>query len=362
MTIILFLIVLAILILVHELGHFAVAKWAKVAVDEFGLGFPPKLWSRQKGETVYSVNLLPLGGFVKLRGEDGGELTDNQSLGSKSRWAQAAIMVAGVVANLLLAWVLLTSALTLGLPMAVSGAPAGAVINNERLMVTSVRPNSPAQTAGLMPGDQILSFKKGLETLSDPRVEESIDLISKNALPVTVEYRAQNDTQVKSIVITPKLGLIEEGVPAIGLSFERVGNMRLPLHLSIIEGGRYTLRVMILTVVSLKDLIKEAVVGEENLLASLVGPVGLAGLVGDASDLGLAYLLSFMAFISINLAIFNLLPLPALDGGRLLILAVEGIIRRPLPAVFTTWVNLLGFIFLIGLMLVITYGDLVRLF
>lgn len=362
MTIILFLIVLAVLILVHELGHFALAKWAKVAVDEFGLGFPPKLWSRQKGETVYSINLLPLGGFVKLRGEDGGELADNQSLGSKSRWAQAAIMVAGVVANLLLAWVLLAGALTLGLPMAVSGAPAGAVINNERLMVTSVRPNSPAQTAGLMPGDQILSFKKGLETLSDPRVEESIDLISKNALPVTVEYRAQNDTQVKSIVITPKLGLIEEGVPAIGLSFERVGNMRLPLHLSIIEGGRYTLRVMILTVVSLKDLIKEAVVGEENLLASLVGPVGLAGLVGDASDLGLAYLLSFMAFISINLAIFNLLPLPALDGGRLLILAVEGIIRRPLPEVFTSWVNLLGFIFLIGLMLVITYGDLVRLF
>lgn len=370
MTIILFLLVLALLIFVHELGHFAVAKWSGVAVEEFGLGFPPRLFKFKKGETVYSLNLIPFGGFVKLLGEDppvgeasSGEITNPRSLVAQSRPKQAAVMAAGVVANIILAWVLLSLALNLGLPASVDTAPPGAVVEHPALTITAVKAGGPAAVANLKPGDVILQLSNQTGTLKAPTTDQAIDFIKNTRVgTLTLTYQPKDETVVKDLILTPQVGLLEPGVPALGVSFEVLGLVKLPLSSAFTEGALFTGRIIKATVIGLGQIIKQALAGEKNLLTAFVGPVGLAGLVGEANDFGFSYLLSFIAFISINLAIFNLLPLPALDGGRLLILLVEGISRRTLPAKFTAWYNLAGLALIVLLMIVITYADLTRLF
>lgn len=271
-------------------------------------------------------------------------------------------MAAGVVANLVLAWLFLSLALFLGLPASIATAPKGAELSNISLMIVAVKDGSPADVAGLKPGDKILTLQKDAETLSAPEVAPAIDLITKNASPVQISYQRSGTDEIKTISITPTIGLVKVGEPAIGVSFDKIGIVKLGPTNSFIEGAAFTTKLTMATVVGLGQIIKQAVVGKENLLDSFVGPVGLAGLVGDAHDFGLPYLLSFIAFISVNLAVFNLIPFPALDGGRILVLGVEGLLRRPLPAKVTTWLNVAGFICLIGLMLIITAADIIRLF
>ncbi|MDO8183397.1 MAG: site-2 protease family protein [bacterium] len=363
MTIILFLLVLALLIFVHELGHFAVAKWSGVAVEEFGLGFPPRLFKIKKGETVYSLNLIPFGGFVKLLGEDGNEVVNPKSLAAKSRPKQAAVMAAGVVANIILAWILLSLALYLGLPASVETAPPGAVVEHPALTITAVKAGGPAAVANLKPGDVILELVNQTATLKAPTTNQAINFIKNTRVGIlTLTYQPKGETVLKKINLTPEVGLLEPGVPALGVSFEVLGLVKLPLSSAFTEGALFTGRIIKATVVGLGQIIGQALTGQKNLLTAFVGPVGLAGMVGEANDFGFSYLLSFIAFISINLAIFNLLPLPALDGGRLLILLVEGISRRTLPTKFTVWYNLTGLALIILLMVVITYADLTRLF
>lgn len=362
MTIILFLVVLAVLILVHELGHFLLAKYYGVAVDEFGLGFPPRLFFVRWHETIYSLNLIPFGGFVKLRGEDGGDDLDPRSLGAKRRYHQAVIMAAGVAANILLAWGLLSTALYLGLPASLSTAPPGATIEAPALLVTHVKDASPAAAAGLKPGDKIIRLERGKEQLVPTTAAAAVDFIKAVEQPVTIIVAPRGEQGERAVTVKPEVGLLSPGEPAIGLGLDVIGLVKVSLPEAISEGASFTGRIVIATVSGLVQLLGDAIGGEENLLASLVGPVGLAGLVGDASDFGFTYLLSFVAFISINLAIFNLIPLPALDGGRLVILAIEGIRRSPLPARLVGWLNLVGFLAIVALMLIITVADLIRLF
>jgi regulator of sigma E protease len=363
MTVILFLLVLAILIFVHELGHFAVAKWSGVAVEEFGLGFPPRIFKFKKGETIYSLNLIPFGGFVKMLGEDGGEVANPRSLAAQNRFKQAAVMVAGVLANIVLAWALLSAALWLGLPASVDTAPAGAAVEQAALTVTAVKAGSPAASAGLKPGDVILQLTNQSGSLKTPTTEQAINFIKNTtAGDLTLNYRAKNQTETKIITVKPVVGLLVPGEPALGVSMEVLGLVKLPPLTALGEGLLFTGRIIKATIFGLGQILQEAVAGQKNLLTAFVGPVGLAGLVGEASDFGFSYLLSFMAFISINLAVFNLIPLPALDGGRLLILVVEGISRRSLPVKFTTYYNLIGLGLIVLLMIVITYADLTRLF
>jgi len=356
MSIILFLIVLAVLILVHELGHFLAAKRSGVRVEEFGIGFPPRLWGIKRGGTIYSLNWIPFGGFVKLLGEDGteGDLLPTDSLAAKSRLVQAGVLVAGVMANFLIAWALLSIALMIGLPAAAGTVPAGLSVTDPVLMITSVQPASPAAAAGLKPGDEILSVATPDEFIALVRAT------GEEELPLTI--KPTGSEVVKTVAVLPKIGLVEAGVPAIGVGVETIGLAKAGPLPAIWQGLRFSLKLVILTVRGFYDLIIQAVVGKSDLLNSLIGPVGLAGLVGDAQTIGLGYLFAFIAFISINLAVLNLIPFPALDGGRLLILAIEGAIGRSLPAKFVGYLNLIGFVFLVGLMLVVTYGDLVRLF
>jgi len=368
MTVIIFLIVLGVLIFSHELGHFLVAKRVGVRVDEFGLGFPPRLWGFKRGGTLYSLNLIPFGGFVKIYGEDTtvAAADDPSCLTAKSRWRQAAILVAGIVFNLILAWLLLTLALaTTGLPMNASSAPAGYEIHDSKLTVIQVSPDSPAAAAGLKVGDTVISLRSGadyvdpksakdVQNFTAPRVDQEITIGFIHPAPGL-------KTMIVERAVTPVTGLVP-GRAAVGLGLDNVGILKLSLPRAIMVGVQMFVKLTWLTAQGLFNLFADLFRGRSELLGQVVGPIGLASLVGSAATLGFGYLLLFTAVISINLALLNLLPFPALDGGRLLFLLIEKIKGSPIKPRVAQTLNLISFALLILLMIVVTFHDLQKLF
>lgn len=367
MTILIFIVILAVLILVHELGHFLVAKKSGIRVDEFGLGFPPRLWQIKKGETVYSLNAIPFGGFVKIHGETPDESSDglsedyDRSLVSKPKWIQAAVMAGGVTFNFILAWILLSFGFMVGIPMSASDLPAGAQVREVNLSIVQVLPDSPASLAGLKPGDVILSLGTEDERITPataPEVSTFVATKGETEFPLTVSRGGEQ----LDFSVTPVQGIFDDTPdPVIGIAMDQVGLVSLPLWRSFIAGASYTVDITVTMVVLLGQLLADVFRGQ-SALDSVMGPVGIVGLVGDAASLGLIYLLTFTALISINLAIINLLPFPALDGGRLLFILIEAIKGSPIKPSVANTLNALGFLFLLGLMLIVTFNDILRLF
>ena len=363
MTIIIFFIVLAVLILVHEFGHFIIAKRSGIRVDEFGLGFPPRIWSFKYGETVYSLNIIPFGGFVKIYGETPDESSiigpdSARSLVNKPKLIQAAVLFGGVLFNFLLAWLLFSIGFASGLPAAIGIAPAGSVIENVALTVVQVLPDSPAQTADLKTVDQIISLILANKKIEPKAPSDVQTFIKENGTePITFTFKRGEELITKDILAEKNIGGSER---AIGISMEEVGIVSLPIHLAIIEGAKYTAKISISMVFILGSLVADLFSGV-SVSDTIVGPVGIVGLVGNAADLGFVYLLTFTALISINLAIINLIPFPALDGGRLLFLLIEAVKGSPLKPKIANTLNLIGFFLLIFLMLLVTYNDIARL-
>lgn len=363
MSIILFIIILALLILSHEFGHFIVAKKFGIRVDEFGFGFPPKLFSVKKGETEYSFNALPFGGFVRIFGErpDDESISGPDSARSfinKPKRVQAAVLLAGVFFNILLAWFLLSIGFVVGLPSSLDGEPRGARITSPALMITSVLPDSPAEAAGLEIGDKVLSLSALEEELIGPTPEEVQGFISRYpAEEITVFY--ERGKEKGSVVVVPREGVLEEK-PAVGIAMDMIGILRLPVHLAVIEGAKATVSMTGATAVALTLFLKDAILGQADF-AAIAGPVGIVNIAGDAFKMGFVYLLLFTALISINLAIINLIPFPALDGGRLLFLLIEKIKGSPIRPKIANVLNTVGFLLLIFLILLVTYHDIVKL-
>jgi len=371
MAIILFLIVLIVLILVHEAGHFAAAKISGIRVDEFGLGFPPRIAGIKFGETTYSINWIPFGGFVKIFGENPDEDSiggpqSSRSMVNKSKWLQVFVLSAGVICNLIFAWLLISFGFMSGLPTSVSAYP-NAHFADAKVVITNVLPGSPADKAHLKSGDAIVSMTSGsgakIQVLNvgttDADVAAVQKFISDSAnQPITIQI-AEGNTK-SEIVATPIIGLVA-GKAALGIGLDKIGILRLPIHKALYEGGILTWDLTKATAVGLGTFLKNLVIAKADL-AQVTGPVGIVGLVGDAAHLGFIYLLSFTAFISINLAVINLLPFPALDGGRILFVIIEAIKRSPInPKVANTF-NAIGFGLLILLMLVITFHDVFKIF
>jgi regulator of sigma E protease len=385
MTLIIFIIVLGILVLVHELGHFLFAKKAGVHVEEFGIGYPPKAttlgtwWG-----TRFSLNWVPFGGFVKILGEnydkaqgletkiDNGTLDDSSEVSNiaispkrsalnfvqVSRKWQALILAGGVLFNVLFAWILFSLAFMIGIPTPVDNEFGGEV-KNPSLTVISVLQNSPAKEAGLKSGDKIISISFGNEIPLEPTSPEIVsDFINKSIGDIKLDI-IRGEKLIKFNII-PDESIIEDK-RVIGISMDVVGELSLPPHKAVYEGAKVTARFTYLTVEGLYGLVKDAFKGEADM-SQVTGPVGIVGLVGDASRLGFAYLVTFTALISINLAIINMIPFPALDGGRLLFVAIEGITKKPINPKFAMVVNTVGFGVLILLMIVVTYRDIVKLF
>jgi regulator of sigma E protease len=365
MSILIFFIVLVLLVLVHEFGHFIVAKKSGIRVDEFGIGFPPKLFGKRYGETEYTVNALPFGGFVRIFGENPDEASisgpDNiRAMIHKPRLTQAAVLVAGVAFNVLFAWFLFSTTLALGTP-AVKGEYGDAHFSTEGIVLAQVLPHSPAENAGLLAGDKV----SGISVNDKPTPLEhapdfSTFLNEHQGLPITLSIL--RDGVAQDITITPEKNILEENpsTPAIGVALAEVGTAKLPLHYAVYEGAQKTLVLFKDITVGIVKFIYNALLFRADF-SSVAGPVGIVALVGDASALGLITLINFTAFISLNLAVINLIPFPALDGGRLLFLAIEAIKGSPIRPVVANAFNTIGFALLILLMLAVTYSDIARL-
>jgi len=364
MSIIVFIIILAVLVLVHEFGHFIIAKKSGIKVTEFGLGFPPRLWGKQKGETLYSINAIPFGGFVRIFGED----PDDESLAgpdkarsieAKPRYIQASVLVGGVLFNILFAWLLISIGYMVGLPTPENHTGPG-IVQNSRLVITSVSPGSPAFDAKIKGGDVILgAVSEGKYFLNDVNPQALSNFIEAHGTD-GVTLNLERGKEKLSINTQAVEGVIA-GKVAIGISMDMIGTLKLPVYLAVYEGGKNTIHLVSATAISLLTLLGQAVIGNADI-SEVTGPVGIVGLVGDVSKLGIVYLLSFTAIISINLAVINLFPFPALDGGRLVVVAIEAIRRKAVSPKILNTLNGLGFVLLILLMLVVTFNDVIRIF
>ncbi len=363
MSILLFFLILIVLVIVHELGHFAVAKYFGIRVDEFGFGFPPKLWGKKIGETEYTFNALPFGGFVRIFGEapHEGELDDTSRARSfihKPKSVQALVLIAGIVCNILLAWVLLSAGYMIGMPVSTDYRGFGTV-ENVRTTIASVVKDSPAALAGLQANDGITGMSVA-ETPSSGLSPESIQTFIKahqNDELLIAYTRSGTDGEVR---LRPQTGIVE-GKAVVGIEMQESGIAVMPPYLAPLEGARLTWNATGAIAKGLSSFFVKIFTGNANF-SEVTGPVGLVGIVGDAASFGIVSLLSLIAFISINLAVINLIPFPALDGGRLLFVAIEALKGSPLRPEITNVANMAGFALLILLMLLVTYHDILRLF
>ncbi len=368
MSLFLFIIILVVLILVHEFGHFIVAKRAGIRVDEFSIGFGPTLWSIKRGETRYMFKALLLGGYVKIFGENPNQdsLSGPESARSfvnQPKLVQTAVITAGVIFNILLAWVIFSAIFMTGMPTSLSEDEIASA-QNVRLVIADVLEDTPADRAGLTAGDVITGLEKEggeNETLTTLTGSAFIDYMSAHGTqPVTLSF-TRGDEEM-SVTITPKENIVPENPDqsAIGVSLGLVGEQRFAPHIALWEGARFTYEMTGLIAVGLFGFFTDIAVGSADF-SQVAGPIGIVSLVGSAAELGVVSLLLFTAFISINLAVINILPFPALDGGRLLFIIIETIKGSPIKPSIANAVNALGFILLILLMIVVTYGDILKL-
>jgi regulator of sigma E protease len=340
--IIAFVLVFSGIILSHELGHFITAKLAGVRVDEFGLGYPPRIWAFKHGATVFSINWLPFGGFVKLAGEEDPSVTD--SLASKSHLSRILVLASGAIVNAILPFILFSVAFMVPHDVAVG-----------QVEVQEVAANSPAQAAGIEEGDIILSVE-GREVKNITDLSRYIELNLGKNTDLLIE---KSNGEQRVLTLVPRWRP-PEGEGATGISIQLINGSIVkesqPLFRAIASGVSQTFETMGL----FKNAILSLFVGTSSV--QVTGPVGIAQLTGEAAQAGISPLLEFAAFLSLNLAIMNLLPLPALDGGRIAFVALEWMRRgRRISPQAEGMVHMIGFMLLIGFSIVITFQDIARI-
>jgi len=353
-TVIIFFVILLVLVLVHEWGHFFAARRFKIKVEEFGFGFPPRLTSFDKGGTKYSFNWLPLGGFVKLKGESGTNREDPDSFAVQKPWRRACVLVAGVAMNLVLAFVLLSTGFMVGVPTSLDESEI-ARAKDVKIQVMMVTPGSPAESVGVQVGDAIVKINgQSFATLSEVQ-----NYIAEHAnLPISIELERLGKHRTLEIKPTYLPEVPERAV--IGVNLMQTGVLSYPWYQAFWYGAKATVFMTKEIVVAFSGLFRGLFV-ERRVPTDLAGPVGIAVLTGQVVDLGFAYVVQFAALLSINLALINILPFPALDGGRLLFVVLEKIRRKPADAQTEAMVHNIGFVILMILVILITYRDIVRL-
>jgi regulator of sigma E protease len=365
MTVLIFLAVLFVLILVHEWGHYITAKKTGMQVDEFGIGFPPKLFGRKVGETEYTLNALPIGGFVRIAGENAEDIaageeasTNPRSFVHKPKWAQALVLVAGVAMNIIFAWFLYVIVYMVGVPTIVNETTAPP---NAPLTIVTVTPDSPAAAADVPVGAVVRAVSAGTATLSvlTPTAFQSFITENQDAM---VTLTLEQAGEVALVTLSPATDVVpgEPERAVLGVSVGLLATESLSVGAAVARASTQTIEMLGAVTVGLGTLLAQAVTGNGSL-EQVAGPIGIAGMVGDAAAIGLTTLMLFTAFISLNLAVINMLPFPALDGGRLVMVAIEALTRRPINPVWVLRVNTVGFILLLGLMVVVTVNDILRI-
>lgn len=357
LTLVIFLVVLALLVLAHEFGHFITARKAGMRVHEFGFGFPPKLFSKKVGETVYSFNLLPLGGFVKIKGEDGEAADEPDSFGYQKAWKRAVVLVAGVAMNFVLAGVLLCIGFIIGLPTDVSnGVEKGAIlVEQQKVLVQMVEKGSPAEKAGVKFGDEVVSINNEAVKSSQGMVA-FVQAHGKEELLLKVR-RGKEELSLKAVPEIIKAG---ETTPRLGLMLADAGIVRYPWYMAIYKGFVAAGIGLVNIFIAFYLLLKNLIIGK-GMAFDVSGPVGIAVMIGQSAKLGISYLINITAMISLSLAAINILPIPALDGGRILFILIEKIIRRPVNRKYEQYAHLVGFALLMALIVVVTGRDILGL-
>ncbi len=355
------IVILVLLIVAHELGHFIAAKISGVRVQEFGVGYPPRAFTFGRlGDTEYTLNWIPFGGFVRLFGDEGENEHGTGSFVDANRAVQMIILVAGVLANAVAAWALFAIALHLGVPQ-----PVAAPVLNEptQLIVADVVPGSPAAAAGISAGDQITNVTDTAGgSVVGPLSPESVTMFVRGHVDEMVEIDYIHAGAQREASMEPAQGVLTgaAGQPAIGIALVLVANESLPWTSAAKEAFVETGQEFESVGSDLWGLLAQAFHGAPNL-SGVVGPVGIVGYVGEAEQSGAGAVLMLAALISVNLAIINLIPIPALDGGRLFLLIIEALFRRPAPRLVVQLINAIGITLIILLMIVVTYHDITQL-
>ncbi len=356
MTIILFVITLSILILIHEWGHFYAAKKFRVRVDEFGFGFPPKIASTFKNGTQYVLNLFPIGGYVKIYGEGGEGKGEKHSFASKPVWQRALIVAAGVIMNMVLAWVLLTGSHLVGISQVVKD---GESTEGANVTIIAVEKDSPAEQAGIKFGDSVKMFVTKDTYYNVHTIEILQQFISLHA-GEEIGLILERNGETRPIVVRPRENP-PEGSGPLGIALDYVKIEKSPWYRAPWDGLKSTYIATKNIFIGFGEVIRNLVT-EQKVPQELSGPVGVFMFTKDISELGLSYFFQFISILSINLAILNLLPIPALDGGRLLFLAIEKVRGRPVHQKFEGAAHAIGFFLLILLMILVTVRDIRNLF
>ena len=365
MNILIFILVLGILVFVHELGHFLFAKLFKIRVDEFGFGYPPKMF--QFGTfrgTRLTMNWVPFGGFVKIFGEndDGGELSPEEkqvSMVYKPRWQQLLVMFGGILFNIVFAWMLFSGLYMSGVTSSIDSAPAGYAFDETRLLVSGILPEAPADVAGLETGDELKEYFSATDTVTvtDEDITDVAAFINATGEQgQSVGFVVLRDQKLEIITMEPATGVVGDGY-GVGINLDRVGELQLPVHQALWYGAKNTIAFTGAIFEGFWQLISGQISAD-----NVSGPVGIVKQVGDATSIGISYLIGFTALLSLNLAVLNFIPFPASDGGRMLIILIESIIRKRLKPTVVNWVNTIGFFALILLMVVVTVKDVINLF
>ncbi len=353
LAIIVFILILGLLIFSHEFGHFISAKKAGMKVEEFGLGFPPRLFGIKRGETIYSLNLIPIGGFVKIYGEQRSKKkllkSDKRAFYNKPIWQRAIVLVMGVTMNLVLAAILLSIVHAIGVPTIIDKETEQQA-KNIQVQIVGIASNSPAEEAGLKIGDTLKEFNE---------VENMQKFVARYAgEEITLNIQRGNETLEKTL--TPRISP-PEGEGPMGIALAKTGIVTYPWYAAIWQGFKLTGQLVV-TFISLFYQLLKSLILTGTLIGEIAGPVGIASLTSQMTKLGFVYILQFAAILSINLAIINAIPFPALDGGRLLFLAIEKIKGSPISTKIENTVNNIGFVLLIALMILVTLRDVAKFF
>jgi regulator of sigma E protease len=341
-----------------------------IKADEFGFGFPPRLGGIYKNDqgkwkfvwggkevrdcptTIYSLNWIPMGGFVKLN-EDDATSSDPNHFINKKIWQRAVVLSAGVSMNVLLAIVLISFGLMIGMPQDLEALSPGAKVASRQIQIVHVLPNTPANQAGLVVGDSIVSIDNKT-FLTYQELQQYVD--SNTGKNLT--YQIKHEGQIKDYQITPEL-MKETGKGGIGVALVETGIVKYPWYRAIWQGVTTTFELLGVILGAFYELIKSLILGK-GVTAEVAGPVGIASLTGQAARMGFIYLLQFAALLSLNLAIINFLPIPALDGGRVLFLIIEKIKGKPMNREVEAILHNIGFALLMVLVTIVTFRDVLK--
>lgn len=370
LTAIIFLLILGVLVFVHEMGHFITARRNGVKADEFGFGFPPRMagfvkdektgkykfvWGNKEIEssnTVYSINWIPLGGFVRIKGADTSE-TGPDSFVEKKAWPRIKILAAGVIMNFIFAWVLISLALMIGAPEATDSTATD--VPNSKIQITEVVSGSPAELAGIKVGDEIL--RNNLQT-NFAGVADVQNYIKANQ-GKEIAFNVLRGADTIAIKVVPR-----ENAPAnqgaIGVGLAQTIIVKYPIHQALWKGAVAVYDMTLMIILALGGIIVKLFAGN-GVGAEVSGPIGIAILTKQVATMGFVYILQFAAMLSINLGIINALPIPALDGGRILFILIEKIKGSPVTQKTEQAFHTIGFVFLILLMILITLRDVVKI-